>query len=288
MMWIAVGALIFGVFIAGHAVAARLIGVRRMTSPTPSPNSRPTSHCVSTANWHRPGTTRYQAAHVRHEPQLRWPGSFVAASFVAKPALHALQQEQRSARLRRLRDPTRQDLNRRQRPVPPLAEAIGSLAARTPTGDMSSLLRQNTTAAQLTLGCSALLTPLPCPQQETAARTPLIPHGTHSILFRASNPTCLVDVDPEHDGIEPDPQAPPVASRSRRQRRGSHGPPHTTSGRRSSSKTRPYSRSHLLFSAAQERHVSAWLCAPECASGGGPACERSRVPDPERLLSTTA
>lgn len=156
VLWFAVGAVVFATYIgvheAGHAAAARLIGI-----PANDIAIRlfewPAHVALQTGEqWHQPGTTEYHDAYSRHDPHLRWLGCFVAAGFAMQTIAMCLAAgtsavlgfEDLGTRLVRISIVVNG--------LYLLADAIGSSIARTPTGDMSSLLRHRPIAGVLTLG----------------------------------------------------------------------------------------------------------------------------------------
>jgi hypothetical protein len=159
-LWIAIGVTGFFGFIAihelGHAIAARLIGipaddvaVRLLEWP---------AHVAlrSDGQWHQPGTPEYQSTYQRHEPHRKRLGLFVAAGFitqtvamiVASAASVALGFDDLGARLVRISIVVNG--------LYLVGDAVGALIARTPTGDMSSMIRHTPVAGWTTLaGISA-------------------------------------------------------------------------------------------------------------------------------------
>lgn len=153
--WIAIGAAGFFGFIAihelGHAIAARLIGipaddvaVRLLEWP---------AHVAlrSDGQWLQPGTPEYQTAYQRHDPHLKRLGLFVAAGFIAQTiammaasaASVAFGFDDLGARLVRI--------SLVVNGLYLLGDAVGTVIARTPTGDMSSMLRHTPVAGWTTI-----------------------------------------------------------------------------------------------------------------------------------------
>jgi hypothetical protein len=95
----------------------------------------------SADQWHSPGTVGYQNTYQQHDPELRWLGPFIAAGFAlqttAMAALSAtsvlLGAEDIGLRLVRISIVVNG--------LYLLGDLLATIAARTPAGDMSSLLR---------------------------------------------------------------------------------------------------------------------------------------------------
>jgi len=160
MVWIVVGAVVFFAFVAvhelGHAVAARFIGV-----PPHQVAVRLTewpAHVALEADgqWHRPGTAGYQDAYARHDQDLRWLGVFVASGFIAQTAVMVLLVigcfwlgvDGFGGRLVRISIVVNG--------LYLAGDAAATVAARSPAGDMSSLLRHAPVVAVATLGLLAV------------------------------------------------------------------------------------------------------------------------------------
>jgi len=156
IVWIVVGAAVFFAYIAvhelGHAVAARLVGV-----PPHQVAVRLTewpAHVALEADgqWHRPGTTGYQGAYARHDPNLRWLGMFIASGFVAQTAAMILLVigcdwlgvDGFGGRLVRISIVVNG--------LYLAGDVAATAAARSPAGDMSSLLRHAPVLGVATLG----------------------------------------------------------------------------------------------------------------------------------------
>ncbi|MGB7237073.1 MAG: hypothetical protein WBD41_13950 [Rhodococcus sp. (in: high G+C Gram-positive bacteria)] len=157
--WIAIGATGFFGFIAiheiGHAFAARLIGipandiaVRLLEWP---------AHVAlrSEGQWHQPGTPEYRTTYQQHDPHLKRLGPFIAAGFItqtiamtiASATSVALGFDDLGTRLVRISIVING--------LYLVGDAVGTLIARTPTGDMSSMLRHTPAAGWTTLAVLA-------------------------------------------------------------------------------------------------------------------------------------
>jgi hypothetical protein len=156
-IWVATGAAIFFGYVAahewGHWLAARSMGI-----PADEVSIRfaewPAHVALQTnGQWHSPGSADYQVAYALHDPELRWLGRFIAAGFVIQTITMALMAAAAiafdaadvAARLVRVSVVVNG--------LYLVVDAASTALSRSPSGDMSSLLRHKPTTGIATFLC---------------------------------------------------------------------------------------------------------------------------------------